>query len=214
MTDTPLQCCEDENCKNPVRFIRHTQFAGSHPFCEAHKLIEALKNKSDDGEWEDLLKNDDSLSGRLNNTKLVLDMTALIKSAHVLDVIQLIRIGIPSGVLARIGEQMDISLDLTANLVGSRNWILERQIRNRERLSLSESDKLINILNIIDYVRGMIAESPELTEDFDVVQWTGQWLVSPNRALGNKSPVHYLDTSIGHQLVFNLLKQIESGTYA
>lgn len=28
-------CCEP-NCLNPVRYIRHTQFAGSHPLCEKH----------------------------------------------------------------------------------------------------------------------------------------------------------------------------------
>lgn len=24
------------NCCNPARYIRHTQFAGSHPLCETH----------------------------------------------------------------------------------------------------------------------------------------------------------------------------------
>lgn len=28
--------CIEDNCNEPVKFVRHTQFAGSHPFCEVH----------------------------------------------------------------------------------------------------------------------------------------------------------------------------------
>lgn len=28
--------CSEYNCKNPVNYIRYTQFAGNHPFCDKH----------------------------------------------------------------------------------------------------------------------------------------------------------------------------------
>lgn len=45
--------CSEENCKNKISWIRHTQFAGSHPFCDSHaKLEKDFKKSSSYLFWE------------------------------------------------------------------------------------------------------------------------------------------------------------------
>ncbi len=45
----------DEQCKKYPRYIRHTQFAGSHYFCYEHAIKESDFGVNDDcKDWEDL----------------------------------------------------------------------------------------------------------------------------------------------------------------
>lgn len=41
-------------CDKPIEWIRHTQFAGSHPFCDEHARMEKDFGKNDDNYWENL----------------------------------------------------------------------------------------------------------------------------------------------------------------
>jgi hypothetical protein len=38
-------------CEQPATWMRYTQFAGDHPFCEKHAYDEMGK-ESNDGDWE------------------------------------------------------------------------------------------------------------------------------------------------------------------
>ena len=51
-------CCGGTRpCINPVRWIRHTQFTGDHPFCDAHaKQEDDFGENSSYKDWEDLKK--------------------------------------------------------------------------------------------------------------------------------------------------------------
>lgn len=43
------------DCDKPAHWVRHTQFAGSHPFCDAHAREQKDFGKDDSYEfWEEL----------------------------------------------------------------------------------------------------------------------------------------------------------------
>lgn len=49
---TEIKCLE---CEEPATWIRHTQFAGSHPFCEKHAKLQSDFYDSDSYlDWEEL----------------------------------------------------------------------------------------------------------------------------------------------------------------
>jgi hypothetical protein len=48
MTEEPKQC---DLCGNPVKYIRCTQFAGKHYFCEHHAKQETDFLKDDEGSY-------------------------------------------------------------------------------------------------------------------------------------------------------------------
>jgi endogenous inhibitor of DNA gyrase (YacG/DUF329 family) len=45
---TEIKCV---SCEEPATWMRHTQFAGSHPFCDKHAEMES---DFEDGDWERL----------------------------------------------------------------------------------------------------------------------------------------------------------------
>lgn len=55
-----LECCGGPyagRCLKPVKYIRHTQFAGSHPFCKDHAELEEGFLEDDSYEfWEQILE--------------------------------------------------------------------------------------------------------------------------------------------------------------
>lgn len=42
------ETCSEPGCTQPVRWVRCTQFAGDHPFCEEHAKKESDFGKEDD----------------------------------------------------------------------------------------------------------------------------------------------------------------------
>lgn len=48
-------------CDKPASYIRHTQFSGSHPFCEEHAKEQKRFLKNDNYEFWEILKADNDL---------------------------------------------------------------------------------------------------------------------------------------------------------
>lgn len=62
-------------------------------------------------------------------------------------------------------------------------------------------------------VEAIVAESGE-PAGFNAVVWLDDWLHHPLLALGGRLPVEYLDSDEGYRLLVQLLRQMQSGTYA
>ncbi|GLQ91647.1 hypothetical protein GCM10007901_05970 [Dyella acidisoli] len=89
---------------------------------------------------------------------------------------------------------------------------LKRKIAANERLSQSESERVLGVTQLIVEVHRMVDESGE-TEAFDAAAWIGRWLRTPVPALKNRSPGEFLDTAIGQRHVFQIIRQMQSGAY-
>jgi hypothetical protein len=50
-------------------------------------------------------------------------------------------------------------------------------------------------------------------EGFDAEKWLNSWLNKPIGALGGKQPAEYIGTDEGVEIISNLLRQIQYGTY-
>ncbi len=67
----------------------------------------------------------------------------------------------------------------------------------------------------------LLAKAEEITanslhpdaKNFDSGKWLGEWLESPQPALGGKKPSELLDTEAGGNRVFQVLSALESGSY-
>lgn len=51
-------------------------------------------------------------------------------------------------------------------------------------------------------------------DEFDFVRWFRQWLITPQRSLGFASPVAFLDSYEGRQVLINQINMLEGGAYA
>ena len=124
-----------------------------------------------------------------------------------------VREGLPAEMVTLIAKDLGWDLVTLLKKTGISRSTVNRKEQRKKPLSSQESERIIGISKLIDTVRSMVSGSEE-AENFDAEKWVGNWLKVPMPALGNKAPADYMDTSIGQSRVLNLLKQIQSGSYA
>jgi hypothetical protein len=67
-------------CDEPATWMRYTQFAGDHPFCDKHAELES-DFKSEDADWESLKKNEVDLT----KVQLIWSQDILVRIKTILD---------------------------------------------------------------------------------------------------------------------------------
>lgn len=88
------------------------------------------------------------------------------------------------------------------------------KIKNDVRFQGMEALAILRIVKLLTKAESIIANSlhPDAAE-FDSGKWLGEWLESPQPALGGIKPSELLDTEVGGQRVYQVLSAIESGSY-
>ena len=130
-----------------------------------------------------------------------------------LDLVQIIRKGVPAASLAHIVRKMDIPKErLYASLRLPRSTV-DRKIRNNDTLSAEHSERVIGLARLIGQVEVLVAQSGN-PQGFDADRWVGEWLDRPLPVLGGAKPADFMDTMQGQELISQLLAQSQSGAYA
>jgi len=121
------------------------------------------------------------------------------QNAHTL--LRVIRDGISYEEFDRIKDNSGLSLAEWANYLNLSERTLLRYAKNEENLDKGTSERVIEI--------AMLQE--KAVEVFGSLEVFNQWMNSPVRALDKTKPKEYLDSSIGIQILTNLLGRIEHG---
>ena len=130
-----------------------------------------------------------------------------------LDLVEIIRKGVPATSLVHIVRKMDIPKErLYASLRLPRSTV-DRKIRNNDTLSAEHSERVIGLERLIGQVEVLVAQSGN-PEGFDADRWVGEWLERPLPVLGGAKPADFMDTMQGQELISRLLAQSQSGAYA
>ena len=119
------------------------------------------------------------------------------------DLISLTREGIKKSTLKSLAAYLGISMETMSRLLHSSH----RNIQRKEEDELLDTLKTEKVLELAAFVqRGM--EVIGSKESFI------EWLHSSLTALGNKTPLDFLDTSFGIQMVTKILGRLEQGVYS
>lgn len=113
----------------------------------------------------------------------------------------LIRNGVSYPEFERIKSRSGLSLVEWAHFLSLSERTLLRYSKSNEHLDKSTSERIIEI--------AILQEKGQ--EVFGSLSAFNLWMDSPIRALGNTLPKEYLDSSIGIQILSNLLGRIEHG---
>jgi putative toxin-antitoxin system antitoxin component (TIGR02293 family) len=134
---------------------------------------------------EEILGGQDSLNSPLNNS---------------LDQIHLIENGIPRKSLLKLIENISFSLKDMAELL----HVSEKTLKRNELLDTPLADQIMQLA--ILFTRGF--------EVFGSKQDFLEWIDLENQALANKKPKEFLGTSVGRQLIEDILGRVEYGIYS
>jgi putative toxin-antitoxin system antitoxin component (TIGR02293 family) len=119
------------------------------------------------------------------------------------DLIALTREGIKKSSLKSLASHLGISMEVMSRLLHSSH----RNIQRKDEDELLDTLKTEKVLELAAFAQRGI----------DVIgskEYFIEWLHSPLLSLNNKTPIDYLDTSFGIQLVLKILGRLEQGVYS
>jgi putative toxin-antitoxin system antitoxin component (TIGR02293 family) len=119
------------------------------------------------------------------------------------DLKEWIRRGLPFASLERVMERFGFSREEMSLTLSLPPRTLARRKQER-RLHSDESDRLFRLVRIASQAAEVLGGD----------QKASRWLHSPNRALGGKPPLEFLDTDLGSRQVEEVLGRIEHGVYS
>jgi putative toxin-antitoxin system antitoxin component (TIGR02293 family) len=120
-----------------------------------------------------------------------------------IELINTIKKGISKKTMDRTMVMMSLSLEEMSGIL----HISERTLRrydNQTFLNTEQSERIVELNRL--YSVGI--------EVFGTLDIFKQWMDSPIRALANKKPKEFLDTSVGIKMLHSLLGRIEQGVYS
>jgi putative toxin-antitoxin system antitoxin component (TIGR02293 family) len=119
------------------------------------------------------------------------------------DLINLTREGIKKSSLKSLAAYLGITLETMSGLLHSSHRNIQRKDED-ELLDTLKTEKVLELGAFAQRGIEVIGNKDSFAE----------WLHSPLSSLGNKTPLNFLDTSFGIQMVTKLLGRLEQGVYS
>ena len=119
------------------------------------------------------------------------------------DLIGLSRTGIKKSTLKSLADYLGITMETLSGLLHSSYRNIQRK-EEEELLDTLKTEKVLELAAFAQRGIEVIGSKESFTE----------WIHSPLVSLGNKTPLHFLDTSFGIQMVTKILGRLEQGVYS
>jgi putative toxin-antitoxin system antitoxin component (TIGR02293 family) len=119
------------------------------------------------------------------------------------EMIELVRKGLDRSTIYRLIDLLGITLDQMCDLIHISSRTLQRKA-DGESLGSLVSERALDLSRVL--VQGV--------EALGSMQAFQSWLQSPRPALGGATPLSFLDTRLGCELIINILGRIEHGVYS
>jgi putative toxin-antitoxin system antitoxin component (TIGR02293 family) len=147
-------------------------------------------------------------------SKGVDDFVQRLVAAEPMQLVETERRGVSSVFLKDLSKRMEMPTARLYSIVGVPKATAEKKAAAGELLSGSGGQAALGMARLLGIARSIVENStaPE-AKDFDSAKWLGQWLETPQPALGGRKPADIIDTPTGIDMVARLLGAIESGTY-
>ena len=121
-----------------------------------------------------------------------------------IELMTVIRRGLPSSVLGRMAEHLDLSTMATIESLGLAKRTIGRRLQEHAPLSTEQSERVVRLARVFAQAKHVLGDEAKAR----------RWMKKPSRALGGEAPLHLLDTDIGASAVFEELGEIEHGVFA
>ncbi|WP_019916254.1 antitoxin Xre-like helix-turn-helix domain-containing protein [Methyloversatilis discipulorum] len=121
--------------------------------------------------------------------------------------------GIPAKEVEDLAALLGLPFDELCRALGLPLSTIRRKAKNQELLPAVQGERVLGLQRIVGQVQTMVEECGNPT-NFDVGVWIGNWLLSPQPALGGGSGMDFLGTVTGEQLLSDLLMRNVSGAYS
>jgi putative toxin-antitoxin system antitoxin component (TIGR02293 family) len=140
-----------------------------------------------------------------------------VMNVHAADPMRLIeaeRRGVAGIFVKDLSRRMEIPAQRMFDILGVPKATAEKKVAAGELLTGNGGRAALGLARLLGIARDIVDNStaPE-AKGFDSAKWLGQWLETPQPALGGRKPADFIDTPTGLAIVTKLLGAIESGAY-
>lgn len=119
------------------------------------------------------------------------------------DLISLTREGIKKSTLKSLAAYLGVSMETMSRLLHTSHRNIQRK-NEEELLDTLKTEKVLELAAFTQRGLEVIGDKRSFSE----------WLHSPLIVLGNKTPIDFLDTSFGIQMMTKILGRLEQGVYS
>ena len=142
------------------------------------------------------------------------DFVTNVHAADPLKLIETERKGVAGAFVKDLSKRMEISAQRMFVILGVPKATAEKKVAAGEMLTGSGGRAALGMARLLGIAKEIVESStaPE-AKGFDSAKWLGQWLETPQPALGGRRPAELIDTPTGLAVVAKLLGSIESGAY-
>jgi putative toxin-antitoxin system antitoxin component (TIGR02293 family) len=114
-----------------------------------------------------------------------------------------VRKGLPYASVKALLKQLDVPQAELAGVLGIPTRTMARR-QTTHHLRPDESDRLYRVARAVAFAKAVLGDLSK----------SRRWLMTPNRALGNETPMSLLDTDIGSRRVEEVLERINYGVFS
>jgi putative toxin-antitoxin system antitoxin component (TIGR02293 family) len=119
------------------------------------------------------------------------------------ELLKLIKIGVSKNVLQKVMEAMGIHLEEMADLLHTTDRTL-RRYDNDTILNTEQSERILELAKLYSFGKDVFGNLAKFN----------LWMNDKIMALGNHTPKEFLDTSLGIQMLTQILGRIQYGVYS
>lgn len=119
------------------------------------------------------------------------------------DLINISRTGIKKSTLKSLASHLGITMETMSNLLHSSHRNIQRKDED-ELLDTLKTEKVLELATFTQRGIEVIGNQESFAE----------WVHSPLISIGNKTPLDFLDTSFGIQMLTKILGRLEQGVYS
>lgn len=123
-----------------------------------------------------------------------------------------------AGVKARLVKDLAGELGLAAvrfyEVLGVPKATVEAKVANDEVIAGAGGQRALAMVRLLAQAGDIVSRSTaSQAAAFDTAKWLGEWIETPQPALGGRRPADLLDTPTGFEIVARTLGSLESGAY-
>lgn len=145
---------------------------------------------------------------------LVTSYVKMVSRALPAEVIEMERAGVPGVLIKELCIRINVTRQRMYEIIGAPKATIERKASANATVNGTAGQATLGVLRLLAQARGIVERStaPE-ARSFDVEKWLGEWIETPQPALGGRKPADMLDTPTGLAIVVRTLGALESGVY-
>ena len=151
---------------------------------------------------------------RKSHGKMVKIYVEKVRRADPINLIEMERKGVPGVLIKDLGRGFNLSQQHFFRILGAPKATIERKASSSKPVSGAIGQAALGVVRLLALAQEIVSHSTASeAKGFDVQRWLGQWIETPQPALGGRRPSEMLDTPTGTAIVEKTLGALESGSY-